>query len=237
MTVFVIALVLGVVVLIVAVVMFRHEWITPRSRWLRDLFVTIAMAFLVTLIAYRVFHGHGRLHPQSGAQLGTSGLQQTNTRETLPQLPAPRRSAHFDWRFAAALAGLAVLTAAFFLLRSRRPRDMPVAEPDVAEDLGAVVSDSIEDLRRESDPRRAVIAAYARMEAVLRRHGRARRAAEAPYEYLDRVLSELRIRPAAIAELTELFERAKFSVHRIDAAMKTRALDALLSVREDLRQT
>ena len=98
------------------------------------------------------------------------------------------------------------------------------------------MSDSIDDLRGESDPRRAVIAAYARMERVLRRHGRGRRAAEAPYEYLERVLAELRIRPAAIADLTELFERAKFSVHRIDGPMKARAIDALASVREDLQQ-
>ena len=63
------------------------------------------------------------------------------------------------------------------------------------------------------------------------------RAAEAPYEYLERVLTDLHIRPAAVADLTELFERAKFSVHRIDAGMKTRAIDALVAVREDLGRT
>jgi hypothetical protein len=51
------------------------------------------------------------------------------------------------------------------------------------------------------------------------------------------VLSELRIRPVAVAELTELFECAKFSVHQIDGSMKTRAIDALVAVREDLAQT
>ena len=232
----VIGLVLGLVLLIIAFFTFRHEWITPRSRWLRDLFVTVAMACLVTLVAYRVFHAHHRRHPSAGNALGTNGLQQTNTRETLPQLPAPKQSAHFDWRFAALLAGLALLTTAYFMLRSRRSRGIRAAEPDVEEELEAAVSDSIDDLRREPDPRRAVIAAYARMERVLRRHGRARRAAEAPYEYLERVLMDLRIGPAAVAELTELFERAKFSVHRIDGTMKTRAIDALISVREDLQR-
>ena len=236
LTAFVIAFALGFVVLVVAFVMFRHEWITPRSRWLRDLFVTLLMACLVTLVAYRFFHAHGRHHPSALQGLGTSGLQRTDTRATLPQLPAPRQSAHFDWRFAALLAGLALLTTAFFLLGDRRPRRTLAAEPEMEEDLEAAVSDSIDDLRRESDPRRAVIAAYARMERVLRRHGRARCAAEAPYEYLERVLTDLRVRPAAVADLTELFERAKFSVHRIDGTMKTRAIDALVSVREDLQR-
>jgi hypothetical protein len=194
------------------------------------------MACLVTLVAYRFFHAHHRLHPSSGHALGTSGLQLTDTRQTLPQLPAQRQSAHFDWRFAALLAGLALLTTAFFLLRSRRSGGTRAVEPDVEEELDAAVSDSIDDLRREADPRRAVIAAYARMERVLRRHGRARRAAEAPYEYLERVLAELRIRPGAVADLTELFERAKFSAHRIDGTMKTRAIDALVAVREDLQR-
>jgi Domain of unknown function (DUF4129) len=236
LTALVIGFALGFVVLVVSFVMFRHEWITPRSRWLRDLVLTMLLAFLVTLVAYRFFHAHHRLHPSAGNHLGTNGLHQTNTHATLPQLAAPRQSAHFDWRFAALLAGLALLTAAFFLVRGRRSQAVRAVQPDVEEELDAAVSDSIDDLRSEPDPRRAVIAAYARMERVLRRHGRARRAAEAPYEYLERVLGDLRIRPAAIADLTEMFERAKFSVHRIDATMKTRAIDALVSVREDLQR-
>jgi multisubunit Na+/H+ antiporter MnhC subunit len=236
LTALVIAFAVGFVILIVAFVLFRHEWMTPRSRWLRDLFLTLLVACLVTLVAYRYFHAHPRRHSSAGNPLGTSGLQRTDTHQTLPQLAAPRQSAHFDWRFAALLAGLALLTAAFFLLRSRGSGGARGGEPDVEEELEAAVSDSIDDLRREPDPRRAVIAAYARMERVLRRHGRARRAAEAPYEYLERVLTDLHIRPAAVADLTELFERAKFSVHRIDGTMKTRAIDALVSVREDLQR-
>ena len=228
---------LGVLVVIAVFLTFRHKWEDPRSRWLRDLVVTLLVCGLVTLIAYRVVHTHGALrflHLDQHAGTTKAGHPRT---QTLPQLAAPKRAAHFDWRFAALLVGLALLAAAFFVVGGRSRGGSKAAEPAVEEELDTALGESIDDLRRESDPRRAVIAAYARMERVLRRHGRARRAAEAPYEYLERVLSELRIRPVAVAELTELFERAKFSVHQIDGSMKTRAIDALVAVREDLART
>jgi Domain of unknown function (DUF4129) len=82
-----------------------------------------------------------------------------------------------------------------------------------------------------------VIAAYARMERILDRHGFPRFRAEAPLEYLSRVLRELRVRSEAVLALTELFERAKFSLHEIDLDMKEEAIEALIAVRDDLRET
>jgi hypothetical protein len=238
LTAMIIAYGIGVLILIAVFLTFRHKWADPTSHWLRDLVVTLLVCGLVTLVAYDVFHHHGPfrfLH--LGQQAGTPRVGKARPSQTLSQLPGPKQAAHFDWRFAALLGGLALLAAGLFVVRGRRAASAPVAEPAVEEELGAAVSDSIDDLRRESNPKRAVIAAYARMEGVLRRHGRARRAAEAPYEYLERVLRELRIRPAAVAELTELFERAKFSSHRIDVGMKERAIAALVAVREDLGRT
>jgi hypothetical protein len=80
-----------------------------------------------------------------------------------------------------------------------------------------------------------VIAAYARLEGTLTHHGLPRRPSEAPLEYLARILLELEVRPEAVLDLTELFEQAKFSRRRIDAAMKDEAIDALVAVRDDLR--
>jgi hypothetical protein len=69
---------------------------------------------------------------------------------------------------------------------------------------------------------------------VLEAQGFARWRAEAPLEYLARVLRGLRVRSAAVLALTELFERAKFSQHEIDVAMKEEAIAALVRVRDDL---
>ena len=91
-------------------------------------------------------------------------------------------------------------------------------------------------LEFDPDPRRAVIQAYVRMETVLAAHGHAREPHEAPLEYLARVLRELDVRAEAAHALTELFERARFSRHEIDAAMRAEAVASLEAVRDDLRQ-
>jgi hypothetical protein len=131
--------------------------------------------------------------------------------------------------------GGGLLLTAFVLFTRRRREAEEEEEAGVEEELVAVVGDTIDDLRNEADPRRAVIAAYARMERVLALHGYPRHRSEAPYEYLARVLGRLRVRTGAVNDLTELFERAKFSTHEIDQPMKERAIGALVSVREDLQ--
>ena len=159
--------------------------------------------------------------------------------------PQPREGAEpippaeFRWPLAAgvALAGAAVVGGVLLLRRRAEETELdPLAKRErAAAELAMVVEGTLDDLRREADPRRAVIAAYAQMERVLGRHGLPRDRAEAPFEYLGRMLGELRVRPEAALALTELFERARFSDHEIDAAMKDEAIDALVSVRDDLR--
>jgi hypothetical protein len=97
------------------------------------------------------------------------------------------------------------------------------------------MSSAIDDLEAEPDARRAVIAAYARMEGVLGRHGLRRRPSETSLEYLRRVLRDLTSRADAVTRLTSLFEQAKFSRHEIDSAMKQDAIGALREIRDDLQ--
>jgi hypothetical protein len=104
----------------------------------------------------------------------------------------------------------------------------------VADALSATVEQTIEDLRSETDPRRAIIRAYARMERALEASGVPRHEAEAPLEYVARVLLELDVRPEPVHALTDLFERAKFSRQWIDVVDKERAIAALEDVRGDL---
>lgn len=72
-------------------------------------------------------------------------------------------------------------------------------------------------------------------ERSLSAYGLPRRPWEAPLEYLGRVLSELTGTGTAARRLTGLFERAKFSEHSIDAAMKDDAIAAVVAVRDELR--
>jgi hypothetical protein len=148
--------------------------------------------------------------------------------------PVPTRHARFDWPIAFSLAGLVVLGGTIVFLRMRRSTPQNVRR-SVEEELVTAMEVSIDDLQRERDSRRAVVAAYAGMERVLASHGLARHRAETPFEYLARVLRHLRVREEAVISLTQLFEYAKFSTREIDAEMKEQAIGALTAVRDDLR--
>jgi hypothetical protein len=141
----------------------------------------------------------------------------------------------FQWPVVVAFALVAGVAAAVFL--NRRTRRTPTAamlDQGLADDVATTIGGAIDDLEREADARRAVIAAYARMEGVLGRHGLRRRPSETALEYLRRVLLEVTARGDAVERLTGLFERAKFSKQDVDADMKAEAIDALRAIRDGL---
>ncbi|HSC90953.1 MAG TPA: DUF4129 domain-containing protein [Gaiellaceae bacterium] len=137
-----------------------------------------------------------------------------------------------------AALGLGIAYLAYRRNRLRRPP----AEGDeqaLAEELELLLDDAIGDLLAEPDPRRAVIAAYARMERALAAFGLPRAGAEAPLEYLARIAPQLPQVPGAARlafELTHLYERARFSAHEVDVAMKEDAIRALRALRAELSE-
>src|SRR6266540_731690 len=133
------------------------------------------------------------------------------------------------------LAGLAV--AAWTMLPGKnqlvRPRRNPLFVPLML--MGFVLLlGTLADLEDEPDPRRAVIAAWIRMEGGLAAAGLPRHAAEAPLEYVARVLEQANVQPASVRRLADLFERAKFSQHTIDEAMRAAAIEAVTTIRAEL---
>jgi hypothetical protein len=138
----------------------------------------------------------------------------------------------------AAIGAAAILASAGGILlvrgRRRRPRDLSPARARAA--VAQAVEWSLDDLRREPDPRRAVIAAYARMERMLADDGIGRRAFEAPLEYLRRVLTQAHVDAAPIAGLTHLFQEARFSPHTVAGDDRERAVQALTAIRDDLER-
>jgi hypothetical protein len=230
-TLLVIAYVVAIVAVIVAFFKRRPLQAPRESHWLRNYLGVLAFMLFVTLFgSWAIRHGfshadqkpvrvQGKPRPESG-------------RAQLP--PGATRPAHFQWPLALGLVGLVLVAGVLVYIRERRPPLSPRGEPLEAE-LARAVETTIEDLRRERDPRRAVIAAYANMERVLAAHGLARTPAEAPLEYLARVLRTLHVRESAVQSLTGLFEYAKFSEHDIDTTMKDDAIAALIAVRDDLQ--
>ena len=219
--------------LVVIFLLTHRESLEPRpaKRDLRSLVFLVVVVALVTLVAsLRLFHPHANRRPQlsTPSQVGTTAGQKTggHTHTTPPLV--------FKWAPAGALAVLLAAGLAVYVLRRRRQPGFR-QRLSVADEVSQVLELALDDLRAERDPRRAIIAAYARMERLLGAHGLPRRPAEAPFEYLSRVLTELEASPAPVFELTTLFERAKFSHHSIDRGLKDEAIDALVAVRDELR--
>jgi hypothetical protein len=73
------------------------------------------------------------------------------------------------------------------------------------------------------------------METALAAAGVPRHVAEAPLEYLERVLLSLDTSADAVRRLTDLFEWARFSHHEPEPSMRDDAVDALIAVRDELR--
>jgi hypothetical protein len=144
--------------------------------------------------------------------------------------------AEFAWIPVLVILGLIAACIAAFTIASRRRRQALAAEDaTVAEQLADVLDETLDDLRAEPDPRRAVIAAYARLERSFAAAGVPRRAEETAVEYVPRALDGLEVDPGAVRTLTGLFTRAKFSQHPVDEGMKLEAISALERIRDDLR--
>lgn len=127
-------------------------------------------------------------------------------------------------------AGLAVMW-----LRRGRP-DAPDPDAEIAAVQAATAA--IAALDAESDPRRAVIAAYTAMQRTLGDHGVVRAPAEAPREYLRRALLASRAGRASERELTtltRLFEEARYSVHPIPERTREAAFSALSALQGVLK--
>jgi Domain of unknown function (DUF4129) len=155
---------------------------------------------------------------------------------TPDQKPSVVYEPSVSWIPIAIVVGLVVAAVIAYVVAERRSRAGRRGSGQLAEDLAVVLDETLDDLRAETDPRRAIIAAYARMERVLAANGIARRPAETSDEYLARVLGDLALGSDAVARLTALFTQAKFSHHSIDSTMKEEAIDALERVRDELRQ-
>jgi len=101
-------------------------------------------------------------------------------------------------------------------------------------ELEAVLDDAMIDAATEADPRRAVLAAWARVERLLAEHDAGRRPHEAPFEYAARAAVAVGLNPGALERLAGLYEWARFSVHEVTSEMRRDALDGLTQVRERL---
>jgi len=152
----------------------------------------------------------------------------------LPGMEALTAPAIFNWVFGALAlaAGLGALALALWAaLGDRSLRDDGGATATAAEPLQTAVEESLDDLRAEGDPRRAIVRCYARFERAAASSGLERRPWLTPAEFMREVLARLPLPRAAVPTLTGLFERARFSDHALGASERDRAVEALREIR------
>jgi hypothetical protein len=230
-------IVLVLVVLAVLIVVYARIRLMPRSERRGGGTAYSSLLVFLLLMGFVIVAGRGLLEYERRPS-STQGSEAGFPQPLPPGQPVPEpeeiRSPQVVWPLAVGIAAViaaAIVTAVILDRRRSRPDALT---PEQLQALRAALDEAIEDLRRDPDPRRAVVAAYARMEKALSAYGLPRRPAEAPYEYLRRIGRELEAEEP-VAALTELFEVAKFSEHAVDERMRGRAIDALTAVRREVR--
>jgi hypothetical protein len=204
-----------------------------RGRWN---LVSALLYFAASLLLAYLISTNTFIHRlQHAAQQQSAQPQAGGEVRTTPTQPKHLRDARIRWN-EVAIVLVVVGGVGLYLLLSRPERRALRTVRRSRRALADALDESLDDLRRDPDVRRAIIAAYARMERALAFAGLPRAPAEAPYEYLERSLVELDASAAAAGHLTGLFERAKFSQHEPAESMRDEAIDALVAVRDELRR-
>jgi hypothetical protein len=206
-----------------------------RARRVRPGPLTIAVCVLVPLAILAAVLHPVRLDREAVPNRAPLGSHEP--RQPRPANPGSERGSGAAALAAGIAAGI-VAVAAVGVVAARRRRQRPgLGELGARTAVAAGARDALEEIAIPADPRAAVLAAYARMEAALARVGLGRRASEAPREYLARFEAALGGGRGPAERLTALFERARFSPHAIDERLRAEALDALTALRTELGAT
>jgi Domain of unknown function (DUF4129) len=232
-----------VLVLLVAVVIGwglaadrRRRVLEGQTNWRRTLggIAVLGIALVVAIAATDWLHPNNGRRP--GITVPTAPLKAGQEKAKQQKKGAVQR-VEGSWLTALILASiiLGVSIAAGLAARHKlRNGEELEAEAALARALDEVLADTLDDLRAERDPRKAVIEVYARMERTFAAYRVPRDPAETPLEYVSRALDSLRVSGTAVRRLTALFERAKFSTHTVDVGMKDEAIETLAAVRAEL---
>ena len=201
----------------------------PRiPAWMRTLTQILTLVYFA-IVAYLVWKGAIPLADMI-AQHGAGGA--AGDPGAAPSAFAPPL---ITWTFGALALALAlvVLAVALWVAFGERLAAWWERAPSEAppEPLAAAVEESLDDLRGEGDPRRAIIRCYARFERVASASGVARKPWLTPMEFMREALARLPVPRAAVPALTGLFELARFSHHPLGTPERDRALAALDEIR------
>jgi hypothetical protein len=142
--------------------------------------------------------------------------------------------------FVAAVVGAVLWLALRGRLGGRRRRVEVVEVPapaatDRREDVLAAVDAGLSGLADDdSDPRRAVIACWLRLEEAAAAAGTPRQPGDAPADLVLRLLTAHQVSASVLLPLAEVYRLARYATHTVDAGMRDSARSALRQLRAEL---
>jgi hypothetical protein len=226
---------IGAIVVIWAWSLRRREALLRGGTTWRQLLALLAIA--VVFLPFAFLSGRHFIHGNSNQPPAAASHSKPVKKHGKGSKTPATKPFHFQLLPALVVASILLglgAVAGGTLMQRRLAGDEWDREAQLKAALDEVLADTLDDLRAERDPRKAVIRTYARTEQTFAAYGVPREEAEAPLEYVERVLAHLSVSSFAINRITQLFARAKFSPHEIDAAMKDEAIDALVGLRAEL---
>lgn len=192
-------------------------------------------------------HGQRVVTPPPPPTAGPTAAPTPTVSTAPPSVSAPGWLAWIPAVFGVLLlAALVVLVVHLvrLYLRNRSPRDredvdvapLPVEiEDETGQRLRTAVDAGIEELDDDgTDPRRAVIACWLRLEAAAATAGTPRAPADTPGDLVARMLAAHRVSAPVLRECADLYRRARYAPGEVEESMRTQAREALGRLRTEL---
>jgi hypothetical protein len=213
-----------------------------RTPFWRRMFIAMFLGLLVATAVALVKKRTHAVHPLSpGGEPHAQGLG------------PGKSSVHFvaaaSISTLAVVAGLVIAVLGWNLLAARRRRrrfnlsgiflgpdgDALAPGAELPESLwSSLAAVRVPDPEEETDPRKAVVAAYLAMTYAAAEAGAQRRGDETPTEFLQRLLGSLGASHEAARRLTYLFETARYSTRPFQETLRSDAITALRQIRAEL---
>jgi hypothetical protein len=205
------------------------------SPWMRTV-VRIAPILYLGALMYGMWRGWihipdlGALARGAGAALGAS----------VPRPTSPSAPAFFTWAFGllGLAVGLAVLTLALWVALAERFRPWRTQREEEAPEVptARAEDESLDALRADPDARRAIAGCYRNFQRAAADSRVTRRPWHTPFEFMREALRLLPLPRPALGTLTGLFERARFSHHRLGPGDRDAAIAALVEIKTALEE-
>lgn len=229
-----------IAVLIMEVILFFIHVRTSKKGILvgggsRSSFVTnsiIALAFIFSLV--------GLYFLLNSAHLSSSILNRS-ARPVTGNSTAPVIGFDGGSQFSSAIGlvlsvaiALILALAAIYVIIAIRPTGMH--EDEAHEMISQSIGQEIEKIRDSADPRAAILDSYRKMCSFLSSRGAEDKGWWTAREFEKRITERFGLQGKTVAEITSLFEEAKYSMHPLGGLERDRAVSLLEEIRKEIKE-